>query len=50
MNWFEATKPRGPSGAFADYLRAAERTSQPEKRRSDSLSVYLDVFETQFQN
>lgn len=50
MNWFEATKPRGPSGAFADYLRAAERTSQPEKRRSDSISVYLDVFETQFQN
>jgi len=50
MNWFEATKPRGPSGAFSDYLRAAERTSQPGKRRSDPISVYLDVFETQFQN
>jgi hypothetical protein len=50
MNWFEATKPRGPSGAFADYLRAADLTSQPEKRRRDPISVYLDVLETQFQN
>lgn len=50
MNWFEATKPPGPSGAFTDYLRAAELTSQPEKRRRDPISVYLDVLETQFQN
>lgn len=50
MNWFEATKPREPSGAFADYLRAAELTARPEKRRRDPISVYLDVFETQFQN
>jgi hypothetical protein len=50
MNWFEATKPREPSGAFADYLNAAELTTQPEKRRRDPISVYLDVFETQFQN
>jgi hypothetical protein len=50
MNWFEATKPREPSGAFADYLKAAELTAQPEKRRRDPISVYLDVLETQFQN
>jgi hypothetical protein len=50
MNWFEATKPREPSGAFADYLKAAELTVQPERRRRDPISVYLDVFETQFQN
>ena len=50
MNWFQATKPRGPSGAFADYMKAAERAAQPEQRRRDAISVYLDVLETQFQN
>lgn len=50
MNWFEATKSRGPSGAFTDYLKAAELASEPEQRRRDPISVYLDVLETQFQN
>jgi hypothetical protein len=50
MNWFEATKPREPSGAFADYLKAAKLMSQPERRRRDPMSVYLDVLEAQFQN
>jgi hypothetical protein len=50
MNWFEATKPREPSGAFADYLKAATLMSQPERRRRDPISVYLDVLEAQFQN
>lgn len=50
LNWFEATQARGSSGAFASYLKAAEATSQPEKRRRDSISVYLDVLEAQFQN
>jgi hypothetical protein len=50
MNWFEATKSRGPSGAFTDYLKAAERASEPEQRRRDPISVYLDVLETQFQD
>ena len=50
MNWFEATKSRGPSGAFADYLKAADAVSEPEPRRRDPISVYLDVLETQFQN
>jgi hypothetical protein len=50
MNWFEATKSREPSGAFADYLKAAELMSQPDKRRRDPMSVYLDVLEAEFQN
>jgi hypothetical protein len=50
MNWFEATKSRGPSGAFTDYLKAAELGSEPEQRRRDPISVYLDVLETQFQD
>ena len=50
INWFEATKAPGPSGAFADYLRAAELAAEPEPRRRDAISVYLDVLEAQFQN
>jgi hypothetical protein len=50
INWFEATKSPGPSGAFVDYLRAAESAAQPGARRRDALSVYLDVLEAQFQN
>ena len=50
MNWFEAAKSRGPSGAFTDYLKAAELASGPAQRRRDPISVYLDVLETQFQN
>ena len=50
INWFEATKSPGPSGAFAEYLRAAEWASEPGPRRRDALSVYLDVLEAQFQN
>ena len=50
INWFEAAKSPGPSGAFADYLRAAELAAEPEPRRRDAISVYLDVLEAQFQN
>ena len=50
MNWFEATKPREVSGMFTDYLKAADLASQPEERRRDPISVYLDVLEAQFQN
>jgi hypothetical protein len=49
MNWFEATKGRGLSGAFTDYMKAVETSSRPESRR-DPISVYLDVLEAQFQN
>ncbi|MEY2562553.1 MAG: hypothetical protein QOH88_746 [Verrucomicrobiota bacterium] len=50
MNWFEVTKPRGPSGAFDDYLRAAELAEQRPRLRRDPISLYLDALETQFQN
>lgn len=50
LNWFEASKSPGPSGAFADYMSAAELAAEPEQRRRDAMSVYLDVLEAQFQN
>jgi len=50
LNWFEATSARGPSGAFADYLKAAEAANRPERNRRDAMSVYLDVLEAQFQD
>jgi hypothetical protein len=50
MNWFEATKSRGPSGVFGDYMKAADLADRPGERRRDPISVYLDVLETQFQN
>jgi hypothetical protein len=50
MNWFEATQLQTSSGDFGDYLKAARESGEPEKRRRDALSVYLDAVETQFQN
>jgi hypothetical protein len=50
MNWFEATKSRRPSGAFDDYMRAAELATQREQTRRDPITLYLDALETQFQN
>jgi len=50
LNWFEATKSRGPSGAFDDYMRAAELAAQRPQTRRDPISLYLDELETQFQN
>lgn len=50
MNWFEATQPRTTSGEFSDYLKAASEANQPEPRRRDPLSVYLDALEEQFSN
>lgn len=49
LNWFEATSLARPSGEFADYLKAAERASQPEQTKRDPISVYLDAIETQFE-
>jgi len=48
MNWFEATQANTASGAFREYLRAAELAQKPEVRRRDPISVYLDALETQF--
>lgn len=50
LNWVEASKSSGPSGAFADYMRAAEMAPPPEQKRRDAISVYLDVLEAQFQD
>lgn len=49
MNWFEATQARTRSGAFANYLSAAEE-QKDAPRRHDALSVYLDSIEEQFQD
>jgi hypothetical protein len=50
LNWFEATSLAGPSGEFADYMKAAERAAQPERAKRDAISVYLDAIETQFEH
>jgi hypothetical protein len=50
LNWVEASKSPGPSGAFADYMRAAEMAPPIEQKRRDAISVYLDVLEAHFQN
>ncbi|MGZ5513432.1 MAG: hypothetical protein ACXWG7_08580 [Chthoniobacterales bacterium] len=47
MNWFEATQARSTSGAFREYLNAAEGAREPERRRHDPISVYLDALEAQ---
>jgi hypothetical protein len=48
LNWFEATSLAGPSGEFADYLKAAERAARPEHTKRDPISVYLNALETEF--
>ncbi len=47
MNWFEATQAQTVSGAFAEYMRAAETASNREPRRRDAISVYLDALQAQ---
>lgn len=49
LNWFEATSLAGPSGEFADYLKAAKRAAEPERSKHDPISVYLDALEMQFE-
>jgi hypothetical protein len=48
LNWFEATSLSRPSGEFADYMKAAERAAQPAQMKRDSISVYLNALEMQF--
>jgi len=50
MNWFEATQSPTQSGAFAEYMKAAELALEPRPRRRDPISVYLDALESQMQN
>jgi hypothetical protein len=49
LNWFEATSLVKPSGEFGAYMEAAERAGQPGRTRRDSISIYLDALETQFE-
>ncbi|CAN5200166.1 hypothetical protein BH20VER2_BH20VER2_02640 [soil metagenome] len=50
LNWFEATQSRTASGAFSEYMRAAELAQERQTRRRDPISVYLDALESQFRN
>jgi hypothetical protein len=49
MNWFEATQMESQSGAFNDYLKAANQSQVSAPRRRDPLSVYLDALEDQIE-
>jgi hypothetical protein len=49
MNWFEATQMQNRSGAFSDYLKAANQSQASAPRRRDPLSVYLDALEDQIE-
>ena len=50
LNWLEATGLRNPSGAFSDYMKAAESTDRPARLKHDPISVYLDALEAQFED
>ena len=49
MNWFEATQMENQSGAFSEYLKAANPSRVSAPRRGDPLSVYLDALEDQIE-
>jgi len=49
MNWFEATQMENQSGAFSEYLKAANQSRVSAPRRRDPLSVYLDALEDQIE-
>ena len=49
MNWFEATQMENQSGAFSDYLKAANQSQVSAPRRRDPFSVYLDALEDQIE-
>ncbi len=49
MNWFEATQMENQSGAFSDYLKAANQSQVSAPRRHDPFSVYLDALEDQIE-
>ena len=50
LNWFEATQLPARSGAFVDYLRAANQPQATAPRRGDPISVYLDALEDQLED
>jgi hypothetical protein len=50
LNWFEATQMERESGAFNDYLKAANESQVSAPRRRDPLSVYLDALADHFED
>ncbi len=50
MNWFEATQMQRQSGAFTDYLKAAQQSQVSTPGRRDPLSIYLDALADHFEN
>ncbi len=49
LNWFEATNLVEPERTIRRLHESRERAAQPERTRKDSISVYLDALETQFE-
>jgi hypothetical protein len=49
LNWFEATQMESQSGAFKDYLKAANQSEVFTPRRRDPFSVYLDALDDQIE-
>lgn len=47
MNWFEATQSQSVSGAFVEYMRAADSAATRDAWRHDPISVYLDALQIQ---
>jgi hypothetical protein len=45
LNWYEATQPKTMSGAFSQLLEAAKSADEPQPRRRDPITVYLDSIE-----
>jgi hypothetical protein len=50
MNWFEATQMETQSGAFSEYLKAANQSQLSAPRRRDPLSIYLDALADHFED
>ena len=47
LNWYEATQTKTMSGAFSQLLEAAKSAEEPQPRRRDPISVYLDSIEVE---
>ena len=45
LNWYEATQPKKMSGTFSQLLETAKAADEPQPRRRDPISVYLDSIE-----
>lgn len=50
LNWFEATGLHNSSGAFSEYMKAAELAARPARMKRDPISIYLNAVEAQFED